>query len=84
MTVIENQEGSMGEAYVKEPFTEIQKEFIFDTFRAFMDERGEVYIREHTINFIESGQFSDEDVLRVNQIINDYYNEGGTNDDPNN
>ena len=44
MTVIENQEGSMGEAYVKEPFTEIQKEFIFDkaydekTSNDFMDE----------------------------------------------
>lgn len=84
MTVIENQESSMGETFVAVPFTEIQKEFIFDTFRAFMDERGEVYIREHTINFIESGQFSDEDVLRVNQIINDYYNKGGTSNDSSN
>lgn len=77
-----NQE-SIGNASINTPFTEIQKEFIFDTFRIFMDERGEYYVREHTIKFIESGHFTDEDVLRVNQIIADYYNEGGDSDEPN-
>ncbi len=69
--------GNNGSVPSVEPFTQIQKEFIFDSFRLFIRSHGEAYVRELTLRFLQSDKFSDEDIVRVNSIIEEFHNEIG-------